>query len=86
MAQKDSSNDLDSALANGCVADLMAGLEQRAFSATELTDACIAKADAAKPLNSLITLCDEDARGAAQHIDEARASNQTHAQQLCRPL
>ena len=56
MVQKEASKDLDSALASGCVADLMLGLQQGAFSTTELTDACLSKARDAQALNSLITI------------------------------
>ena len=79
MVQKEASKDLDSALASGCVADLMLGLQQGAFSTTELTDACLSKARDAQALNSLITICDEEARDAAKKIDTARASSQRSA-------
>ncbi len=76
MVKGESSKDLDSALASGSVADLTAGLELGAYSATELTEACLSRAKEAQSLNSLITLCDEDARIAAQQIDKARTSSQ----------
>jgi len=75
-SSKNSSKDLASALACGCVADLSAGLKQGDYSARELTEACISVAKESEALNSLITLCDDSARSTSDVIDKAQADSQ----------
>jgi len=72
-----SAKDVQSALASGSVATLSAGLAEGNYSARELTDACLQRADDAQALNSLITRCDDNARVVADQMDEQRRASST---------
>lgn len=71
--------DLDIAVDTAGLAELAAGLKRGEYSARELTDAYLVRAERGTALNSLITLCPESARATADAADQARAAGHAEA-------
>jgi len=80
VANKDEG--IEGALEAGSVAALSAGLAKGDYSARELADACVARAKKAQGLNSLITLCEEEACSAADQVDQARTTGSSTTSSL----
>jgi len=64
----------DASLDSAGLADLAQGLARGDYSSQELTDACLERAATSTRLNTMITLCPDEARASAARADQARAA------------